>query len=93
MKIHWASTLLVLSLCTGCGTICSHNGEGLVKGGVYQGVRFDARVLSHSDIGWGKDQEAYDDPSFVGVSICYAVWDLPLSAMADTVVLPVDLLK
>lgn len=63
----------------------------MAQKGVYQGVRLDARILSHSDIGW--DPKDYDEPSFVGVSICYAIWDLPMSAAADTLLLPIDLLK
>ena len=67
--------LLLLVLCSGCGTIFTHSvSRDERETGVYQGVRFDCEAC-HSD-----------QPI-----LCFLVFDLPLSLAADTLVLPYDI--
>ena len=76
--------LIALTLCSGCGTIASHTNQGPNDPhGVYRGVRLDASVLLEPD-------RYGTDPTLTGCSICYMAWDSPLSLVADTILLPVD---
>src|SRR5579862_6823515 len=84
MNARYSFILIGLTLCSGCGTIASHTNRGPNDPhGVYRGVRLDAGVLSEPD-------RYGTDPTLTGCSICYVVWDSPLSFVADTFLLPVD---
>ena len=65
-------------LLSGCGTILSH-ADG--QGGVYSGASADARLLA--TVG----NETHDIP-VVPWAIPFSIFDLPLSAVADTLCLP-----
>lgn len=70
-------------LVSGCGTIISH-ADG--QGGVYSGVSADARLVA--TVG----NETHDIP-VVPWAIPFSIFDMPLSAVADTLCLPVVLVK
>ena len=85
MTTRYAFVLVALTLCSGCGIIASHTNQGPNDPhGVYRGVRLDAGVLSEPD-------RYGTDPTLTGCSICYVAWDSPLSFVADTILLPVDI--
>jgi uncharacterized protein YceK len=65
-------------LLSGCGTIISH-ADG--QGGVYSGVSADAKLLA--TVG----NETHDIP-VVPWAIPFSIFDVPLSAVADTLCLP-----
>jgi uncharacterized protein YceK len=66
------------ALLSGCGTIISH-ADG--QGGVYSGVSADARLLA--TVG----NETHDIP-VVPWAIPLSIFDMPISAVADTLCLP-----
>ncbi len=68
--------LLASVLCSGCGTIAAHKYKNSEMEGVYQGVRLDCDIFPGGD--------AYPFP--------LVVFDLPLSLVADTLVLPYDII-
>ncbi|HZQ45533.1 MAG TPA: YceK/YidQ family lipoprotein, partial [Verrucomicrobiae bacterium] len=77
-KLRAASVLIILSLCSGCGTMNTHStvAESHNPQGPYDGVRYDWHQLStdhHVD------------------SFCFYTLDLPFSAIGDTIFLPIDL--
>jgi uncharacterized protein YceK len=87
MNIGAGYTFILISLtwCCGCGTVASHVGQGPNDPhGVYRGVRSDVSVLSEPN-------RYGTDPMITGCSICYIAWDTPLSFVADTILLPVDI--
>ncbi len=78
MKTRAVSLLILLSFCSGCGTVNTHSSvpEAHNPQGPYDGVRYDWHKLSvdhHVD------------------AVCFFALDLPISALADTVFLPIDL--
>jgi uncharacterized protein YceK len=90
MKRPIALTFIVVSLCSlcsGCGTIDSLAEQGAAGKAArtpYGGVRLDFRFLTHN---------AKECPSTYGCSLCYVAYDLPFSAIADTLLLPVNLIN
>jgi uncharacterized protein YceK len=78
MKRHTVSFLILLSVCSGCGTVNTHTSvpEAHNPQGPYDGVRFDWQRLS---------QDHHAD------AVCFYALDLPISALADTMFLPLDL--
>jgi uncharacterized protein YceK len=73
--------ILALELC-GCSTFLSKDAEGF--GRAYSGVACDSGYVANLfKLGWGAHL----------VLLPYIVIDLPLSFVADTIVLPVDLAK
>ena len=84
MKIGLAFISLFFAvMCTGCSTILTHTGTrdefiSFRGEGVYQGVRLDSCVIAHA---------APEDP----LMLALAVFDFPLSAIADTILLPYDI--
>jgi uncharacterized protein YceK len=67
--------LVLLGLCSGCGTILSHVDEQAT--GVYSGVRLDAHAIASAG------EENHDLPSpWIVVPLC--IIDIPLSAVVDT---------
>ena len=71
----------MLTLCSGCGTILAHV-DGSVTG-PYSGIRVDSHMIASV----GKE---HDMPVFPWI-IPFCIFDLPLSAVSDTLVLPYDL--
>ena len=71
-------TAIAGPLLTGCGTIISH-ADG--QGGVYSGVSADAKLLA--TVG----NETHDMP-VVPWAVPFSIFDMPLSAVADTLCLP-----
>jgi uncharacterized protein YceK len=84
---------IVVMMQTGCGTMCSHIGNGMSrtfcgtndKLGIYPGVRFDAQAV------WTAPVRTIDgEPAaLLFAPLCFA--DVPLSAVADTCLLPCDI--
>ena len=74
-------SVAMLTLCSGCGTILAHV-DGSVTG-PYSGVRLDSHLIASV----GKE---HDMPVFPWI-IPLSIFDLPLSAASDTLVLPYDL--
>jgi uncharacterized protein YceK len=75
-----AVSLIALLLCSGCGTIITHAGSreaemNVRRNGVYQGVRLDSYFIT--------------EQSWIGA--IYGVADFPFSLVADTLILPYDL--
>jgi uncharacterized protein YceK len=80
-KISLVVALAAGGLLSGCCTILSHvDGQG----GVYSGVSADARLLATVS------DETHDIPVVPWV-IPFGILDMPLSAAADTLCLPVVL--
>ena len=76
--------LLMLTLCSGCGTCWNHpSGREPERYGIYRGVRFDVGLIAKSE----------SDPNLKGASACFAAWDLPFCFIADTICLPFDLFQ
>ncbi len=85
MKVHLAIVLLLIGavLISGCGTVVTSSDidkEGSKHGLVYGGTRADLRAVSDPD---------YMQHVPLGKSL--AALDVPLSAVADTIALPVTL--
>ena len=80
--IRFALAAIAAGSLPGCGTIVSY-ADG--QGGVYSGVRADARLLG--TVG----NETHDIP-VVPWAIPFSILDMPLSAAADTLCLPVVLI-
>ena len=81
--IRLSLAALLAGLFSGCGTVLSYVDE---QGGVYSGVKVDARLLG--TIG----KKGGDYIPVVPYVIPFSIIDLPLSAAADTVCLPVVLI-
>ncbi len=81
--IRLSLAALAAGLLSGCGTVLSY-ADG--QGGAYSGVRVDARLLG--TIG----TEDHDYIPVVPYVIPFSVIDMPLSAAADTLCLPVVLI-
>ena len=80
------AVFFTLVFCPGCATIITHGGPGSedladLPHGVYRGVRLDGCFVF--------SQPGSDEP---GVFRFLGAVDLPLSAGADTIVLPYDLI-
>ncbi len=72
-----------MGLLAGCGTVLSY-ADG--QGGIYSGVKVDARLIG--TIG----TEGHDYIPVVPYVVPFSVIDMPLSAAADTLCLPVVLI-
>jgi uncharacterized protein YceK len=80
------SFMLALSMlsacCTGCSSIWCHANPDL-RPGVYAGTREDARLLA-------RPEEISHAPALLAYPFILAI-DLPISAVIDTLLLPIDL--
>jgi uncharacterized protein YceK len=82
----------VLLLAQGCGTIYSHDlAPGELPGDpqIYRGTHFDAHLLRKAIA----PKETIDDTeqrAFLWVFLPFILADLPLSVVADTIVLPFE---
>lgn len=86
MKTRLIAGLASLALCAGCSTAITHDKLNCSNStGTYRGVRFDTTLLTHPE------QIPTNSAAPRVKTICFSVLDLPFSAVADTVLLPVDL--
>lgn len=81
--IRLSLAVLAAGLSSGCGTVLSYVDD---QGGVYSGVKLDAALLG--TIG----KKGGDYIPVVPYVIPFSVIDMPLSAAADTLCLPVVLI-
>jgi uncharacterized protein YceK len=81
----------VLLLTQGCGTLWNH-GIPQKPGDprVYRGTRYDAQCIRQAIAPTAKD-ETHDDPELRTLFLIAMPIDLPLSFVADTILLPYDL--
>ena len=85
MKARYFFALAMLVLCSGCGTVVNHTTDTMTRAGAYSGVRLDADTISYASElnSEGKHGACWMIP--------FLVIDMPISAVADTLLLPYDL--
>jgi len=76
----------MLALCAGCGTVVNHTTDTMTRAGAYSGVRLDADTISYAS-------QTNSEGSYGVWMIPFLAIDMPISAVADTLLLPYDLIK
>jgi uncharacterized protein YceK len=74
---------VMLTLCSGCGTVLSHTTTQDTVIGPYSGVRTDVFMIGHAN------ESSPDFPAAPWI-IPFCIIDVPLSAALDTIFLPYD---
>jgi uncharacterized protein YceK len=97
MKLACVSTIAVMLVCCGCSSfvLVKHNSDN----GPYPGARLDVQAITHphpiafTGCSSGGSNSGKDDPGgeFSMFVLTYGLLDFPLSAAADTLLLPWDL--
>lgn len=92
-KITVISLMMTLSLLTGCGTVMTHTlddsefSPSLASARFYRGTRFDASLLGEFSSDDGESR------AWAYVLSPFIIVDLPLSAVGDTLFVPVDMFR
>jgi len=85
MKARYIFPLAMLALCSGCGTVMNHTTDTMTRAGAYSGVRLDADTISYAS------ELNSEGKHGAGWMILFLAIDMPISAVAETLLLPYDL--